>query len=78
MRAITKEITIKFSLAYDNKDFKAVVEDFVAGKYVGCENMITARISLDDLVEKGFEELVKNMDQHVKIVATPRRELLSV
>lgn len=26
-----KEITVKFSLAYDNTDFKAVVDDFIAG-----------------------------------------------
>lgn len=76
MRAITKEITIRFSLAYNNNDFAAVVADFIAGKYAGCGSMITARISMDDLVEKGFQELLNNMDQHCKIVATPKRELL--
>lgn len=28
-----KEITVKFSMAYDNTDFKAVVDDFIAGKW---------------------------------------------
>lgn len=77
MRAITKEITIRFSLGYNNKDFAAVVADFVAGNYAGCEKMITARVSLDDLVEKGFKELLSNMDSHCKIVVTPRKELLA-
>lgn len=39
--------------------------------------MITARVPLDDLVEKGFEALVKHKDQHSKIIATPRTELLA-
>ena len=38
--------------------------------------MITARIALDDLVGKGFDELINKKDEHVKIVATPRAELL--
>lgn len=40
--------------------------------------MITGRIALEDIREKGFEQLVKNKDEHVKILATPRRELLAV
>ena len=38
--------------------------------------MITARIALDDVVEQGFEQLVKSKDHHVKIIATPKRELI--
>lgn len=30
--AMMKEISIKFSMAYDNIDFKAVVDDFIAGE----------------------------------------------
>lgn len=39
--------------------------------------MITARVSLDDVVEQGFEALVKHKDLHSKIIATPRADLLS-
>lgn len=39
--------------------------------------MVTARIALDDLKEKGFDQLIKNKDEHIKILATPRMELLS-
>lgn len=38
--------------------------------------MVTAKIALDDLVQGGFEQLVKNKDQHSKIIATPKAELL--
>ena len=38
--------------------------------------MITARIALEDLVEEGFEQLVKHKDLHSKIIATPRADLL--
>ena len=46
------------------------------GKFKGAESMITARIALDDLVEEGFEQLVKRKDHHSKIIATPRPDLL--
>ncbi|KAF2168824.1 hypothetical protein M409DRAFT_20841 [Zasmidium cellare ATCC 36951] len=75
--AMLKEITIKFSMAYDNTDFKAVVDDFIAGKFAGAEKMITSRILLRDLPGQGFEELINNKDQYVKIVATPKEELLA-
>ena len=73
---LLKEITIKFSLAYDDKDFGDVVHDFVAGKFEGAEKMVTRRIALDDTVEKGFEALIKSKDEHIKILVTPRKELL--
>lgn len=47
------------------------------GKFHGVEKMITSRILLQDLREKGFEELVNNKDQHVKIVVTPKEENLA-
>jgi (R,R)-butanediol dehydrogenase/meso-butanediol dehydrogenase/diacetyl reductase len=47
------------------------------GKFKGFEKLVTARIALDDVVEKGFEELVNNKDVHVKILVTPKKELLS-
>lgn len=74
--AMTKELTFKYSMAYDNVDFKAAVDDFIAGRYQGCERMITARIDLEDLAEKGFDELITKKDEHVKIVATPRKGLV--
>ena len=50
--------------------------DLVLGKFRDAEMMVTARIGLEDVPEKGFEALVKNKDAHVKILATPRKELL--
>lgn len=38
--------------------------------------MVTSRIYLDDVVEKGFEELIKNKDHHIKIMVTPRKDFL--
>lgn len=71
-----KEISIKWSMAYDHKDFKAVVDDFIKGHFAGVEKMITSRILLQDLPGRGFEELINNKDNHVKILATPKEELL--
>lgn len=32
--------------------------------------MVTSRIHIDDIAKKGFEELVNNKDQHIKIMVT--------
>ena len=37
---------------------------------------MTGRISLEDVVSKGFTELIDNKDEHVKILVTPKKELL--
>lgn len=38
--------------------------------------MVTARIGLEDVVKGGFEELINNKDNHVKILVTPKPELI--
>ncbi|KAL6709958.1 hypothetical protein ACN47E_000743 [Coniothyrium glycines] len=70
---ITKEITTKCSLAYTDKDFKDTIDAFVECKFQALENMVSSRIHLDDISEKGFEELVNNRDRHIKILITPDR-----
>jgi threonine dehydrogenase-like Zn-dependent dehydrogenase len=74
--AMFREINIKFSLGNNDIDYKEVVEDFAAGKFAGAEALITRRLPVEDLKEKGLEELVRNKDEHVKIVATWRDDLL--
>ena len=74
--AMYRELTIKFSLGNNDNDYREVVEDFVAGKFAGASALITRRLPVEDLVEKGLEELVRNKDDHVKIVATWRKDLL--
>lgn len=39
--------------------------------------MITSRIALQDVVTKGFDELINNKDEHVKILVTPREDFLA-
>lgn len=47
-----------------------------SGRIAGYEKMVTGRISVEDIVAKGFEELVNNKDKHIKIMVTPRKDLL--
>ncbi|EXJ79935.1 hypothetical protein A1O3_08220 [Capronia epimyces CBS 606.96] len=72
-----KELVLRVAMAYTDEDFREVVEEFVAGKFKGAEQMITSRILLDDVVTKGFEELVNHKDDHVKILVTPKPECLA-
>jgi hypothetical protein len=46
------------------------------GKFKGIEKMVTSRIYIDDITTKGFEELVTNKDQHIKIMVTTRKDRL--
>ena len=38
--------------------------------------MVKSRIALEDVIQKGFEELVSNKDNHIKILVMPKRENL--
>jgi len=72
-----KQITVKASMSYTDQDFAETVELFKAGRFKGYEKMVTDRIALEDVVTKGFEELVNHKDDHIKILVTPRASILS-
>jgi (R,R)-butanediol dehydrogenase/meso-butanediol dehydrogenase/diacetyl reductase len=59
------------SLAYTLSDYKGVAACLADGRMVA-EPMITGRISLSDIVEKGFKELVNNKDANIKILVNPK------
>lgn len=42
------------------------------GKFGGLSQMVTSQIALEDVLEKGFEELIAHKDDHIKILVTPR------
>jgi hypothetical protein len=42
------------------------------GKFKGVEKMITSRIALAEVDEKGFKELIEHRDDHIKILVTPK------
>ena len=69
---VCKEIVIKgaFSHVYD-VDFSEAVDLLGAGR-IKAEPLITSRIGIDDLVEKGFDELIQNKNDHLKILISPR------
>ncbi|KPI44391.1 Cutinase transcription factor 1 beta [Cyphellophora attinorum] len=41
-------------------------------KFTGLEKMITRRVGLEDIVRDGFEELIHNKDEHIKILISPK------
>lgn len=54
-------------LGYQRKDFEEVIRAIADGR-LKPNRMITRKIALDDLVEKGIMALVKEKDKHVKIL----------
>ncbi|KAK5051907.1 hypothetical protein LTR84_002710 [Exophiala bonariae] len=67
-----KEIKILSSCCYNKADFQRVMKLMSEGRLQGYEKMITSRVALDDVVTKGFEELVARKDDHVKILISPK------
>lgn len=51
-------------------EFGATVELLQKTEHTARE-MITARIQLEDIVDKGYEELVEHKDKHIKILVKP-------
>ena len=62
-----KEIT--FSSGYED-EFPAAIS-YLADKRVKVEKLISARIQLDDLLEKGMKALMEEADKYVKILVYP-------
>lgn len=62
-----KELT--FSSGYQD-EFQAAI-DYLADGRVNIEPLITARIKVKDLVEKGIKELIENGSEHIKILVYP-------
>jgi len=58
------------TLAYTLKDFQGVSALLTNGQ-LKAEPMITGKIELEDIVEKGFLELINNKDENIKIIVRP-------
>lgn len=57
------------SLAY-NGEFATAI-DLLGDGRLDAEPLITGKINIDDIVEKGFEELVNRKEENIKILVTP-------
>lgn len=66
---VLKEIDLRGTIGYAN-DHPATIELVRSGK-LDLAPFITAKIPLDDLVEKGFDQLINNNEHHVKILVDP-------
>jgi (R,R)-butanediol dehydrogenase/meso-butanediol dehydrogenase/diacetyl reductase len=62
--------TVIGTLAYTIRDFKGVATHLASGK-IKAEPLITGRIGLEDIVDKGFLELINNKDENIKILVQP-------
>jgi (R,R)-butanediol dehydrogenase / meso-butanediol dehydrogenase / diacetyl reductase len=58
------------TLAYTLSDFKGVAALLASGQ-LKAESLITGRIGLEDIMPKGFMELINNKDHNIKILVKP-------
>ncbi|WP_435061831.1 2,3-butanediol dehydrogenase [Amycolatopsis thermoflava] len=70
---VMSEINLVGSLAYCG-DHAGTIALLREGK-VDASQFITGRITLDDLVDGGFRELIDNKEDNVKILVSPREQL---
>ena len=66
---VLKEIDLRGTIGYSN-DHPATIKLVQEGK-LDLSKFITARIKLDELVDKGFDQLINNNEKHVKILVNP-------
>lgn len=66
---VFREVNVLGSLAYAN-DHPATIAMVADGK-VDPFQFITGRIDLDDIVKSGFDELINNKEENVKILVRP-------
>lgn len=69
-KIVMKEIDLRGTIAYQN-DHAATIKLVKEGK-INLAPFITSRISLEELVDGGFKQLIENNEHHVKIIAHPR------
>lgn len=58
------------TLAYTIDDFQGVANLLASGQ-LQAKPLVTGRIQLQDIVEKGFKELVNNKETNIKIIVSP-------
>ncbi len=67
---VATEKQVLGALAY-NGEFADVIAFIVDGR-LDITPLVTGRIELEQIVEKGFEELVHNKEHNMKIIVSPR------
>ncbi|KAF7762447.1 hypothetical protein Agabi119p4_9040 [Agaricus bisporus var. burnettii] len=67
---LVREINFTGIVGYD-RVHEEVLSLIASGKIKGLDELITKRISLDDVVEEGFKKLLSEKDKHVKILVHP-------
>lgn len=61
------------TIAYSQGVFPAVISLIDDGR-IDAKRMITKEIKLDQVVDKGFEELISNKNEHIKILVSPEQK----
>ncbi|KAJ3517064.1 hypothetical protein NLJ89_g736 [Agrocybe chaxingu] len=67
---VFREITVTGSAVYRG-NHPELLEAVAAGKLQGLEELITQKIVLDDVVDKGFKALINEKDKQIKILVHP-------
>lgn len=73
-----RQITIVGSNTYTRVEFQEVVDAIADGRIKNAETMITGRVSLENAIEDGFEQLLAGVEGHIKILVNPVPELKNV
>ena len=70
-------MTIKSELAFTKEDYVSVIDAIASGAIPqeSLDVLITARIEMEDLEEKGIKELISFKERHIKILVRVDKKL---
>ena len=68
-KLVIKEANLLGTIAYNNTHPKTI--DLVSIGKIKLDQFITAKIGLDDLIDKGFDTLIHHNETAVKILVSP-------
>jgi (R,R)-butanediol dehydrogenase/meso-butanediol dehydrogenase/diacetyl reductase len=69
-RVVEGEIEVRGCIGYFDGEFEAVIDLMASGR-LDPGPLVTSTIGVDEVVEQGFERLVAERGEHVKILVTP-------
>ncbi|KAJ5200461.1 Polyketide synthase enoylreductase [Penicillium cf. griseofulvum] len=67
LAVVYQEKYVTGAVIYDDGDFEAVIDAIASGN-IQPRSMITSKIRMEDVDEKGFKALIEERDKHVKIL----------
>lgn len=76
-RAMVREVDLSFVMTYQPDIDFPIALDLLGRGVIDVDTMVSDHVALDDLVDRGLEELLHHHDRHVKILVDPSSDTVT-